>query len=217
MSVASEVILVHGLWYGPMAMSFLARQLEDDGFRVRKFSYRATATHVAKHAEKLLAFIRRGEAARSHLVGHSLGGLVIVKALAVDHDSDSQASPQLNGARVVLLGTPLRGSAVAQKVMQLPGGQSLFRKAAEDLCEGQPYLPEQKRIGLIAGSRSFGLGRLLGQSAEGSDGTVALEETDSPGLAARLILPVSHTGMLFSRRVARQTTVFLRSGQFSDG
>jgi len=216
MNAEEEVVLVHGLWYGPVAMSVLARRLGAQGFSVRKFSYPATTSHVLGHAQKLLRFIRQGQAAKTHLVGHSLGGLVIVKALEIDHDEGHEAIPQLSDGRIVLLGTPLMGSGVAQRVMQLPGGPALFRKVARDLCSGHNSLKVGTRIGLIAGSRSFGLGRLLGQSSEGSDGTVALAEADSPYLAARLILPVSHTGMLFSRGVAEQTVCFLRSGHFSD-
>jgi hypothetical protein len=68
---------------------------------------------------------------------------------------------------------------------------------------------------MIAGNRSIGLGRLFGQSAMDSDGSVSLSETQAPGLSDRVILPVSHTGMLFSPVVALQVCNFLAAGRFS--
>jgi len=43
---------------------------------------------------------------------------------------------------------------------------------------------------------------------------VAVSETQLPGATAHLILPVSHTGMLLSARVARETGSFLEHGRF---
>lgn len=67
---------------------------------------------------------------------------------------------------------------------------------------------------MIAGSRAMGLGRMAGLTGKASDGTVALCETQSEILTARITLPVSHTGMLFSSRVAREIACFLEQGQF---
>ena len=35
-----------------------------------------------------------------------------------------------------------------------------------------------------------------------------------PGLADHLVMDVSHSGMLTSRKVAHQTDIFLRTGRF---
>jgi hypothetical protein len=68
---------------------------------------------------------------------------------------------------------------------------------------------------MIAGSRSFGLGLLLGGLGEPGDGTVAIAETRAEGLRQHLVLPVTHTGMLFSKDVAREVACFLQVGSFS--
>jgi hypothetical protein len=70
-------------------------------------------------------------------------------------------------------------------------------------------------LGVIAGDLGFGLGRLVGPLGAPSDGTVRLEETELEGTADRIVLRVSHTGMLFSAAVAKQAGAFLRSGRFS--
>ena len=48
-----------------------------------------------------------------------------------------------------------------------------------------------------------------------NDGVVTIEETRIPGLADHIVLPVSHSGMLFSGDVADQTANFLRQGKFA--
>jgi hypothetical protein len=47
-----------------------------------------------------------------------------------------------------------------------------------------------------------------------NDGTVCVDETDLPGATARVVLDVSHTGMLLSRSVADATGCFLATGSF---
>jgi pimeloyl-ACP methyl ester carboxylesterase len=202
-----EVVLVHGLWFGGWAMARLAQHLRQRGFLVRHFNYRSTAAGIDVHAADLLQFVRTTSASTMHLLGHSMGGLVILKMLT--------GEPDLPPGRVVLLGTPLQGSQTARKALQLPGSGAFFGRAATDLCQGHPQPVTGRAIGVIAGSRAVGLGRLLGQHSRTSDGTVALSETLAPGLSARLVLPVSHTGMLFSAEVAREVSHFFEFGQFS--
>ena len=47
-----------------------------------------------------------------------------------------------------------------------------------------------------------------------SDGTVRVEETRLPGVSEHIVLPVSHTGMLFSDVVARAAARFLNTARF---
>jgi hypothetical protein len=48
-----------------------------------------------------------------------------------------------------------------------------------------------------------------------SDGVVSVSETDVPGMVDRIVLHVSHSGMLVSSAVARQICAFLRDGAFA--
>jgi pimeloyl-ACP methyl ester carboxylesterase len=202
----AEVILVHGLWFGAWAMTRLAARLESGGFRVRKFAYSTRSGDLSAHARDLLAFAGFAGTPELHFVGHSLGGLVILKAL-----SASQALPP---GRVVLLGSPLDGSSVARKSTRIPGARKLLGEASAALQLGYKQIPGERKTGMIAGSRSIGLGLLLGGAGKPGDGTVGAHETRADGLADHLVLPVSHTGMLYSKKVARQTTHFLQTGGF---
>ena len=72
-----------------------------------------------------------------------------------------------------------------------------------------------REIGVIAGSRSRGLGRVVARGLPTpNDGVVTVAETELAAACDRIVLPVSHSGMLFSRGVARQSAAFLRAGKF---
>lgn len=201
------VILVHGLWFGAWSLSWLARRLHKVGFLPRRFRYPSTRATFEEQGRALRRFIGDTADAPLHFVAHSLGGLVTLSMLG---DADD-----LPPGRVVLLGSPLLGSAAARKAAALPGGGRLLGAARSGL-EGGLTRPETRRdIGMIAGSRSFGLGMLLGGIGGPGDGTVAIAETRLAGLREHRVLPVTHTGMLFSREVAQEVASFLRVGSFT--
>ena len=206
MDQVEQVILVHGLWYGTTAMQPLAKWLRQLGYPVRLFSYPTTTGTLADHANELARFVAQQPSPKVHFVGHSLGGLVILEMF--------QERLELPAGRVVLLGSPLQGSNAARSLMNLPGASRMLGTAGNVLCAGFPQLPPDREVGMVAGSRAMGLGRLLTGTAHLGDGSVALEEADSPNLTARTVLPVSHTGMLFSRTVQQRVADFLARGGF---
>jgi len=201
------VIMVHGLWFGARSLSLLARRLRQAGFMPRRFRYRSTRAPLAEQCHALRQFIGPAADAPLHFVAHSLGGLVTLSMLA---DADD-----LPSGRVVLLGSPLQGSTVARKAAALPGGGGLLGAARPALEAGLARPEIRREIGMIAGSRSFGLGLLLGGMGGPGDGTVAISETRFEGLREHRILPVTHTGMLFSREVAQEVASFLSAGSFT--
>ena len=207
-----EVILVHGLWYGPRSMSFLRRQLTKKGYAVRRFAYRSTRSDLRAHASDLARFSQQCAAESKsgdlHFVGHSLGGLVILQMLGMCHD--------LPHGRAVLLGSPLGGSGTARKAVGLPGFSRLFGQISETLFDGLSQWNTDREIGMIAGKKARSPGRLVGYAGKHSDGTVRLSETIAKGLTGRVIMPVGHTTMLFSSIVVQQVSHFLQNGRFSD-
>ena len=60
------------------------------------------------------------------------------------------------------------------------------------------------------------MGKVLGAMSGEHDGTVAVRETLLHGNEHRLVLPVTHTGMLFSRDVVEALAAYLDSGSFPD-
>lgn len=206
MDKRSEIILVHGLWFGSWAMARLAKKLQAEGFRVRRFSYKTTTGGLRAHAAELLEFARASQSDQLHFASHSLGGLVTLGML--------NATEGLPPGRVVLMGSPLDGSVVARRSRKVPGAEKLLGEIRSTLERGYQFLPGDRETGMIAGSRAVGLGMLVGGAGKPGDGTVSVRETLAAGLNDHLVLPVTHTGMLYSAEVARQAGYFLKFGSF---
>lgn len=202
------VVYVHGLWFtGHEALLLRARLARGLGARDRAFAYRSVHDGLDANAASLGAYLATLRCERLHLVGHSLGGALIVRMFA--------SGPTLPPGRVLLLGSPLRGSEAARALGALPGGGALLgRTMRELLAPGALAWNGQRDLGIIAGDAGFGLGRLVSRLAAPNDGTILVDETRLDGANAHRVLPVTHFGMLLSREVARQGVAFLRDGRF---
>jgi pimeloyl-ACP methyl ester carboxylesterase len=202
-----RVLLLHGLWMRASLMWPLARRLHAAGYAVERIDYASVLQGPEPCIARLAARLADEGEAPLHLVGHSLGGVVALRAL----DAATRAPP----GRVVCLGSPLAGSATARTVA---GRRAvLLGRAAPMLACGVEGLPAGHEVGVIAGTAPLGLGRLFHHFDEPNDGSVALSETRMPGLADHLALASSHSGMVFSAPVARQVVAFLRDGRFDHG
>ena len=205
--VDDHVILLHGLWMRAFTLAALRRRLEQAGFSVGHFDYESVFRGADVSVEQLLRRVRDAGAGTVHLVGHSLGGLIALRAL--------QREPDLASGRVVCLGSPLRGSALARSIAGLPGGAVVIGKNVQMLRDGLPRWEGKQQAGSIAGRLPIGLGIAVGALASPHDGTVAVAETQLPGLADHCVVPASHTGLLFSAEAAEQTIAFLRHARFN--
>jgi len=202
-----DVILVHGLWVPRLVMTRLGAMLLRAGLRVHLFGYRGRRASLAAHADRLAEFARQRLPRGAHLVGHSLGGLVVLEACA--------RTPGLVIGRAVLLGTPARGCLAGRHLARMDWGR-WFLGASETLWhEGRiARWARAEPLGVVAGTRALGLGRLFGPLAGANDGVVRVEETAVEGMRERLILPVGHSEMLVSPRVAHAVRMFVEQGRF---
>jgi pimeloyl-ACP methyl ester carboxylesterase len=190
-------------------MAAMAKRLRARGHSVMIFSYPTRNNGLDGHADELHRFISKAAPDELHLVGHSMGGLVILNMLSRYDD--------LPAGRVVLMGTPVRGSRVVKRLENLPGQKIMFGKIAQDLLRGFQQPPKNRQTGMIRGTRAMGLGRVLGKHDEPNDGSVAVSETQLEGLADSIELPVAHSEMLLSSEVVYQVEHFLLSGGFKHG
>jgi pimeloyl-ACP methyl ester carboxylesterase len=202
------VILIHGLWMGGFELVALKHRLNGFGFDARTFDYPSVAGTMAEHVASLREFVKNTPADTLHFVGHSLGGIVILKYLEQTDD--------LPPGRAVLLGSPLQGCISASGVARLPFGRALLGRAVNDevMACGPRTWSGRRDIGVIAGSLGLGLGRFFSDLPGDHDGSILVEETKLPGAADHIVLPVSHTGMVVSVAVAEQTAYFLKHGRF---
>lgn len=200
-----DVILVHGLWVPALVMTPLAARLQAAGFRCHLFDYPGRDRPLEAHAERLARFAQG--VGPAHFAGHSLGGLVVLDTL--------ERRREVPAGNVLLLGAPVRGNFAGRRLARHGWGR-WFLGASEPLWrEGRgAHWTRPEPLGVLAGTLPLGLGRLFGPLPGASDGVVRLEETEVAGMRERIVLPVSHSAMLVSARVAAQAVAFLADARF---
>lgn len=196
-------MLLHGVWMGRWAMWPLARRLKRAGFDPVRFGYPSRA-RPADNAERLARWLADQPYPPRLFVAHSLGGLILAHLFARHPEAHSPTT------RVVLLSSPLAGSAVAVHLARHAFGRRLLAGSLVEGLDGKAPAWRAANTLMIAGSRPLGPGRLVPGALDGaSDGTVAVDETRVPGLAAHECLPVTHFGLLLSPQVAQRSLIFL--------
>lgn len=202
----ATVWLLHGLWMRAPCLWPLARTLREAGFRPRLFDHASVlgdpARSIARLRDALAASAEVDPGVGLHIVAHSLGGLIALEAL--------RAWPELPVSRVVCLGSPLRGSAVARGALGRLSG-----RARALLSEGVPPWQGRAAVSMVAGTVPRGLGVLAGVLQVPHDGTVAVAETRLAGLSEHCTVPASHSGLLWSAAAAARAVAFLRDGGWS--
>ena len=214
MSQPETVVVVHGLWVHGVVMSVLARRIARQGFAVRNYSYPSVRLTLSENSERLARFCS-GVGGKLHLVGHSLGAILVARLLA--DQPKFMDSLRLTVGRAVLLAPPFNDTYAGRRLASVAIGRAAIgRTVAEWLANERPRGLERYEIGVIAGHTSVGLGRVVAPGLPSpNDGTIAVAETRMPGMTDHIALPVSHSAMVFSREVAREVCAFLRDGRFS--
>jgi len=200
-------VLVHGIWMQGFMMSVLAKRLNSFGFRTVSFNYNFLINSPAENARDLYRQIGELGARRVNLVGHSLGGIVILHLL--------DQFPELAINKVVLIGSPVRGSYVAKRVHENRLLRPLLGRSADGgLLDGAPEFKGDRPLGIITGSGSMGLIALLYPAGDHSDGVVRNSETLIENTTDNVCVPSSHSAMIFSDICANYVANFLNLGRF---
>ena len=116
-----NVLFVHGLWMNGIETWWLRHRVAAHGFATHAASYptmHASADQVAQQLASQIADL----VPPVHLVGHSLGGLMLLKLF--------ELLPEQPPGRVVLLGSPVAGSHAARSVAGWAIGPSLLGNIA---------------------------------------------------------------------------------------
>ena len=203
------ILTIPGLWNRGFEAWWLCRRLgATAGCPSLVFRYRTVTADFERSVARLVETVERLPATPIDLVGHSLGGLLALGGMA--------RLPPGSIRRAVLLGPPVRGSqAVRSALNGIPGGRWVIGRNAGLLASGLSLTPPPGvETGVIAGSGGVGVGRVVTRFEGPNDGTIAVNETLLDGAADRLVLPVTHTGMLFSRAVVDEAVHFLDHGAF---
>jgi len=205
-----HVVLVHGLFLHGTYTKVMSHWLRKAGFTTTEFSYRTIQANLDTNAERLYQHFQSIDAEVIHAVGHSLGG-VLLQHLYANFDMQ-------NKGRVVALGSPFLGSAVARFLSQNPLASVMLGKSIADTnSKKQPEWKSKHELGIIAGDIPVGLGTVLGKVLEKpNDGTVSVTETQLPGYKEHIVLPVAHTALIFSPKTTEKVVCFLQKGCFDE-
>jgi len=198
-----RVLLVHGLWNTRHWLAPLAWRLRRAGHEVELFGYASLLGGAEAAMPRLID--RINATGSQGLVGHSLGGLLALEAL--------RNWPSTPISRVVCVGSPLLGSAVAGGLRSFGASVALGRSAGL-LRRGVALWDARPAVGMVAGTVANGFGRWFAHIEGCSDGTVALAETRWPGLADHCEVACGHSGLVLSAEVATQVAAFLDAGRF---
>ncbi|MFV8819856.1 esterase/lipase family protein [Haliea sp. E17] len=211
---AQCVILLHGLLRSELSMLAVAWKLQDAGYAVANVTYPSLTRPIPELAQIAvnagLAECREQGLSRFHFVTHSLGGILLREYLS---HTDIEGLE-----RVVMLGPPNQGSALADYVQGIDFIQPLAPQAIAQLGTGEASVPRQLgpvdfELGVIAGTMA-GLSPLPWVLQGPSDGTVTVEETRVAGMVDFIELDASHSFIMWNADALQQVLYFLQQGHF---
>lgn len=172
------VVVLHGIWDSPRLMAPLADALEAKGWAVANVAYPSIKLPVVAHGlavSRVARALAEGGAHEISFVGFSLGGLVARAAMA--HAEQDDWSP----GRLVLIGSPARGSVIAKWFQNFPGYRTIAGGCSEDVTPvGAARIPKPKCRGVMViagGTGSRGFNPLIPGD---NDRLIAVEETRIP-------------------------------------
>ncbi|MDV2583014.1 esterase/lipase family protein [Alkalibacillus haloalkaliphilus] len=210
-----KVILIHGFFRNDKDMHTMANYLQKQGYDCFTPDLPLTFNEfdvIVTLVEDLLEGVVRsgiGPDEKVHLVGHSTGGLVIRKLL-----TDTEYLDYIG--RCVLIGTPNRGSQLADLASKVRGYVDVFR-TVRSLSTG--YLDNVEfqndtgiEIGAIAGDKS---NLAFNPFIPGdNDGYIEVDSVYYPGLKDFKVLPYGHRSIHHEEETFKHVDNFFESGQF---
>lgn len=211
------VILLHGLGRTALSMLPMSRALREAGYLIANINYPSREHPIESLAASALprgfGQCRDAGGGTVHIVTHSMGGLL------TRHYLSENEAPGLG--RVVMMGPPNQGSAVADRLMDEAFYQRLNGPAGQQLGTGPDGIaarlgPVAFPLGVLAGNQRTPVDVFLSEGIdEPSDGKVTVEETRVAGMADFRVLEANHTFILSDPEAIRQVLHFLREGRFS--
>lgn len=201
--MTSEVVLVPGLWMPAAVMALVAARLAKAGYVTRSFGYWGREPLEA-NVERLARFV---DGRMVHFVGHSLGGVLVFDLLS--------RHARLKSGNVVLLGAPVRGCLAGRRLGGWTIGRWMLGACGERWSERDAAWRRPEALGVVAGTRPWGLGRALGALPGENDGVVRVEETRVQGMSEQVLVREAHSTLPVSRGVASLVHGFLGKGSFA--
>ena len=193
-----QALFIHGMGRTPLSALPMLARLKSKGLQPSTFGY-ATAFHDFGTISQRLAGRIQEMADKGDyiLIGHSLGGVLLRAALP------TLPAGTREPAHVFLLGSPVLPSRLARQLRNNP----LFKVVTQD-C-GQLLASPERMAGIATVARTTSIvgtkgvtGKRSPFGTEANDGVVALSEARAPWLTDEVQVPIIHTLLPSSPRVA---------------
>jgi pimeloyl-ACP methyl ester carboxylesterase len=214
------VLLLHGLAAPAWSMQLLARHLQKDGdFRVFVVEYSSLRSTIDDQARCLARIIHHLDGIdQIHLVGHSMGNIVIRRYLAGDKTPLDSWQADRRIARIVMIAPPNHGSSTAERLSDNSVFKAVFGESGRQLGVNWDDLEQRLAIpdvefGIIAGGwgNPIGLNPFLPGD---DDGRITVATTRLAGATDFLVVPQVHEFIAHDPRVLDYTLQFLTNGYF---
>lgn len=213
------IVLLHGILRSKIDMLPLSNYLRKNGYDTINILYPSRQ----KNIEDLTDFVEKeikaapgyNDTKTLNFVTHSMGGLIARYYIAT-------RKPK-NLGKVVMLGPPNTGSEYADFLSTHKHFAPMFRKvfgpASDQLGTKYKHLDQEiyYPLGVIAGNKSVNPlafwmmpKKLVGEH----DGIVPVERTKITGMRDHIVMPATHSFMMFNRNVMRQVAHFLKEEKF---
>jgi len=185
------------------SMRRMAKHVEEGGFNPVLIDYPSGKTTIERLAEGICSELP--SEGMVHFVGHSLGGILSIRA--------AKTLPEARRGRIVQLGSPNFGSEIAERV-------SIFGKLiGPALAELVPHSGEETAgldIGAIAGTAAIpAYGFITGIDGENDGKVSVISAWGNTPEGKHVALPVPHSFMMQDRRVIDASVQFLKTGNFN--
>ena len=215
--MSRQVIVLHGLAMNRLWMTGLSRHLKSAGYEVNAISYPSRGEPLDKLADDHIAPAVEAAAKKSggrvDFVVHSLGG-ILTRLYAHTHGTDKIG-------RVVMIGTPNRGSEVADALRNFPPFEWYFGAVGQKLGttadDAHASLPPVNfECGVIAGENHylhFPTSYLV-NIPRPNDGIVSVESTKVDGMKDHITIFGDHSQMVWMPSVWKLASGFLAEGKF---
>lgn len=200
------VVLLHGMGRTRVSMAVLQKRFASAGYETLNFPYGQTRASLDELSGSLATFLeRKVSTPRYHLVGHSLGNIIIRHAMR------ESLRPGLG--RVVMLAPPNRPARLAKLLRDNGLYRVLMGDSGQKLGDDGFYasLPAPSvEFGVIAGDKGQGM-----TFSEPNDGLVEVEGTRLEGMKDFAVVPHTHTFLMNAPDTFALCRRFLETGRFT--
>lgn len=201
----ATVVLLHGQGRTRLSMVILSKRFRSAGYQTLNFPYNQTIRSLDEISGQLVEFIgQKVKTSDYHLIGHSLGNVIIRNAFRKDYPDGL--------GKIVMLAPPNQPAHLAKYFKKNLIYRMFTGDSGQKLSEEKFYrdLPIPRvPFGVIAGDKGQRL-----TFSEPNDGVVTVESTKLEGMADWVLLHHGHTFIMNCKDTFEHCVRFIESGRF---